>query len=176
MWASSSAVEQGTLNPLVVGSNPSWLTSVMCRDIGDSHTIDVSRHRRHHAEGVSGWTSVGIWSRRICARVARSRSSRACTGCTANWLYKLLARFRAQGEAGLVCARAGCTAPRWRCLRTSWTRSSRCARSSWRRGTTPARLCCPIIVFGIRRRLYVDDSGKAVGGEVDDAEDDEDQY
>src|SRR5207249_2551816 len=24
--ASSSAVEQGTLNPLVVGSNPSWLT------------------------------------------------------------------------------------------------------------------------------------------------------
>ena len=26
MRASSSAVEQGTLNPLVVGSNPSWLT------------------------------------------------------------------------------------------------------------------------------------------------------
>lgn len=32
--ASSSAVEQGTLNPLVVGSNPSWLT-VSCQDIGD---------------------------------------------------------------------------------------------------------------------------------------------
>ncbi len=28
-WASSSAVEQGTLNPLVVGSNPSWLTEVL---------------------------------------------------------------------------------------------------------------------------------------------------
>ena len=30
----SSAVEQATLNPLVAGSNPSWLT-VSCQDIGD---------------------------------------------------------------------------------------------------------------------------------------------
>lgn len=32
----------------------------------------------------------------------------------------------------------------------------------------------PIIVFGIRRLLYVDDSGEAVVSEVDDAEVDED--
>ena len=32
--ASSSAVEQGTLNPLVVGSNPSWLT-----DHASSHEL-----------------------------------------------------------------------------------------------------------------------------------------
>src|SRR5690242_8227472 len=31
--ASSSAVEQGTLNPLVVGSNPSWLTRALARGL-----------------------------------------------------------------------------------------------------------------------------------------------
>src|SRR5258708_9202071 len=59
-WASSSAVEQGTLNPLVVGSNPSWLTRAHSGSlVGEPHVqesvdtddrdqwSDEPRERRH---------------------------------------------------------------------------------------------------------------------------------
>ncbi|HVS61534.1 MAG TPA: helix-turn-helix domain-containing protein [Gemmatimonadaceae bacterium] len=63
----------------------------MCQDIGDNLV-----------EGVSGWTRDGFWSKahlregRPIAELARVHEVHR------SWLYKLLARYRREGEAGLL--------------------------------------------------------------------------
>ena len=113
MWASSSAVEQGTLNPLVVGSNPSWLTvclraGVIVLTRGSGHTslcMTTESTKIHHAPEQLLRHSVHFYDRpsslidRVCEYVRDGFRSgdAAIIICTPEHLQSIDACLGARG-------------------------------------------------------------------------------